>query len=158
MFNKKNNKVHKLSTVQAKLSEVQTTLLAFDFELLEIWSPDDGNDKEVWFNKNKNKTIEVSVLEDKDPSRQDVVNELIDIWIELKDLKDSILYFLKDEEELLPKKDLTPSEIFDNEVKKTEDDWDNNEEEVNFIYSKNVDPSVLTYLNMNENDKAKITH
>ena len=158
MFNKKNNKVHKLSTVQAKLSEVQTTLLAFDFELLEIWSPDDGNDKEVWFNKKKNKTIEVSVFEDKDPSRQDVVNELIDIWIELKDLKDSILYFLKDEEELLPKKDLTPSEIFDNEVKKTEDDWDNNEDEVNFIYSKNVDPSVLTYLNMNENDKAKITH
>ena len=58
MFNKKNNKVHKLSTVQAKLSEVQTTLLAFDFELLEIWSPDDGNDKEVWFNKKKNKTMQ----------------------------------------------------------------------------------------------------
>ena len=159
MFNKKNNnKVHKLSTFQEKLSEVQTTLLAFDFELMEIWSPDEGNDKEVWFNEKKNKTIEVSVLEDEDSSRADVVCELIDIWIELKDLKDSILNFLTDDDELLPAKDLTPSEIFDKEVKKTKDEWDNKEEEVNFIYSKNADPSVVTYLNMTEQDKAKITH
>ena len=159
MFNKNNNnKVHKLSTFQEKLSEVQTTLLAFDFELMEIWSPDEGNDKEVWFNEKKNKTIEVSVLEDEDSSRADVVCELIDIWIELKDLKDSILNFLTDDDELLPEKELTPSEIFDKEVKKTKDEWDNKEEEVNFIYSKNVDPSVVTYLNMTEQDKAKITH
>ena len=159
MFNKKNNnKVHKLSTFKEKLSEVQTTLLAFDFELMEIWSPDEDNDKEVWFNEKKNKTIEVSVLENEDSTREEVLYELIDIWIELKDLKDSILNFLTDDDELPPAKDLTPSEIFDKEVKKTKDEWDNKEEEVNFIYSKNADPSVVTYLNMTEQDKAKITH
>ena len=64
MFNKKNNnKVHKLSTFKEKLSEVQTTLLAFDFELMEIWSPDEGNDKEVWFNEKKNNLFEMSVKE-----------------------------------------------------------------------------------------------
>ena len=84
--------------------------------------------------------------------------ELIDIWIELKDLKDSILNFLTDDDEMPSAKDLTPSEIFDKEVKKTKEEWDNKEEEVNFIYSKNADPSVVTYLNMTEQDKAKITH
>ena len=159
MFNKKNNnKVHKLSTFKEKLSEVQTTLLAFDFELMEIWSPDEDNDKEVWFNEKKNKTIEVSVLENEDSTREEVLYELIDIWIELKDLKDSILNFLTDDDELPSAKDLTPSEIFDKEVKKTKEEWDNKEEEVNFIYSKNADPSVVTYLNMTEQDKAKITH
>ena len=44
---KNNNKVHKLSTFKEKLSEVQTTLLAFDFELMEILSPDEDNDKDV---------------------------------------------------------------------------------------------------------------
>ncbi len=159
MFNKKNNnKVHKLSTFKEKLSEVQTTLLAFDFELMEIWSPDEDNDKEVWFNEKKNKTIEVSVLENEDSTREEVLYELIDIWIELKDLKDSILNFLTDDDEMPSAKDLTPSEIFDKEVKKTKEEWDNKEEEVNFIYSKNADPSVVTYLNMTEQDKAKITH
>ena len=159
MFNmKKNHKIHKLSTIKTKLSEIQITLLAFDFELIEIWSPDEGNNKEVWFNKKKNKTIEISVLEDDDAKRNDVVGELIDIWIELKDLKDSILLLLSEDDELPQLQEPTPSMIFENEVNKTKFEWVNNEEEVKFLYNKNIDPSVLTYLKMSDEEKQKVAH
>ena len=91
MFNRKKNKLFKISTLKNKLTDVQTTLIAFDFELMEIWTPDEGDEKQVWFNQSKNKTIEVTIVSDEDANRNDVVTELIDIWIELKELKDGIL-------------------------------------------------------------------
>ena len=53
MFNRKKNKLFKISTLKNKLTDVQTTLIAFDFELMEIWTPDEGDEKQVWFNQSK---------------------------------------------------------------------------------------------------------
>ena len=158
MFNRKKNKLFKISTLKNKLTDVQTTLIAFDFELMEIWTPDEGDEKQVWFNQSKNKTIEVTIVSDEDANRNDVVTELIDIWIELKELKDGILTFLNDENDFIATKSKSPLDEFNRQVQLTKEEWENNEVEFNFIYNKKLDPTVLTYLRLSEEDKLKVTH
>ena len=159
MFSKKiKNKFHKISTLKTKLSDVQITLIAFDFELLEIRTPDEGSEKEIWFNQSKNKTVEVTIIIDEGAQASDVVNELIDIWIELKELKDGILSFLNDDDDFLQTNSQSPSKEFDNMVQLTKEEWANNEDEFNFIYNKKLDPTLLAYLRLSEEEKIKVTH
>ena len=158
MFNRKKNKLFKISTLKNKLTDVQTTLIAFDFELMEIWTPDEGDEKQVWFNQSKNKIIEVTIVSDEDANRNDVVTELIDIWVELKELKDGILTFLNDENDFIETKSKSPLDEFIRQVQLTKEEWENNEVEFNFIYNKKLDPTVLTYLRLSEEDKLKVTH
>ena len=113
---------------------------------MEIWTPDEGDEKQVWFNQSKNKTIEVTIVSDEDANRNDVVTELIDIWIELKELKDGILTFLNDENDFIETKSKSPLDEFNRQVQLTKEEWENNEVEFNFIYNKKLDPTVLTYL------------
>ena len=154
----KNHKIQKVSVFKSKLPEAQTILAGLNFELLEIWSPDEGNDTEVWVHAKSNKTIHIIVIENEDASRNDVVNELIDIWYEIRDLKEGILSIFSEEDELLASETVTPEESFRIKVLKTAEEWSSQENVSNFIYNKNIDPTVLTYLNMSEEEKLKITH
>ena len=154
----KNHKIQKVSVFKSKLPEAQTILAGLNFELLEIWSPDEGNDTEVWVHAKSKKTIHIIVIENEDASRDDVVNELIDIWYEIRDLKEGILSIFSEEDELLASETVTPEESFRIKVLKTTEEWSSQENVSNFIYNKNIDPSVLTYLNMSEEEKLKITH
>ena len=154
----KNHKIQKVSVFKSKLPEAQTILAGLNFELLEIWSPDEGNDTEVWVHAKSNKTIHIIVIENEDATRDDVVNELIDIWYEIRDLKEGILSIFSEEDELLARETVTPEESFRIKVLKTAEEWSSQENVSNFIYNKNIDPTVLTYLNMSEEEKLKITH
>ena len=102
--------------------------------------------------------IHIIVIENEDASRDDVVNELIDIWYEIRDLKEGILSIFSEEDELLARETVTPEESFRIKVLKTAEEWSSQENVSNFIYNKNIDPTVLTYLNMSEEEKLKITH
>ena len=154
----KNHKIQKVSVFKSKLPEAQTILAGLNFELLEIWSPDEGNDTEVWVHVNSKKTIHIIVIENEDASRDVVVNELMDIWYEIRDLKEGILSIFSEEDELLASETVTPEESFRIKVLKTAEEWSSQENVSNFIYNKNIDPTVLTYLNMSEEEKLKITH
>ncbi len=154
----KNHKIQKVSVFKSKLPEAQTILAGLNFELLEIWSPDEGNDTEVWVHAKSKKTIHIIVIENEDASRDVVVNELIDIWYEIRDLKEGILSIFSEEDELLASETVTPEESFRIKVLKTAEEWSSQENVSNFIYNKNIDPTVLTYLNMSEEEKLKITH
>ena len=154
----KNHKIQKVSVFKSKLPEAQTILAGLNFELLEIWSPDKGNDTEVWVHAKSKKTIHIIVIENEDASRDDVVNELIDIWYEIRDLKEGILSIFSEEDELLASETVTPEESFRIKVLKTAEEWSSQENVSNFIYNKNIDPTILTYLNMSEEEKLKITH
>ena len=102
-----------------------------------------------------NKKIHIIIIEDEDASRDDVVNELMDIWYEIRDLKEGILSIFEEEDELLANKPLTPEETFRIKVLKTAEEWSSQENVSKFIYNKNIDPTVLTYLNMSEEEKSK---
>ena len=62
-----------------RLAETQKILMAATFELEEIWTPDDDDEFQIWSNPKNNTVIEVKVVSDeKDATRKDVVNEIID--------------------------------------------------------------------------------
>ena len=43
----------------SNLNTVQSLLSKSKFELLEIWTPDEGKEKQVWFNTHTNIKIEL---------------------------------------------------------------------------------------------------
>ena len=58
---------HSLEAITVDITEIdniQSLLLKTNYELNEIWSPDDGNEVQVWSNKKLKKTIEVIITED----------------------------------------------------------------------------------------------
>ena len=45
----------------SNLNTIQSLLSKSKFELLEIWTPDEGNEKQVWFNTHSNTKIELLI-------------------------------------------------------------------------------------------------
>ena len=66
----------------------------------------------------------MTIASDEDANRNDVVTELIDIWIELKELKDGILTFLNEENDFIEMKSKSPLDEFNRQVQLTKEEWD----------------------------------
>ena len=65
---------------------------------------------------------------------------------------------MNDENDFIETKSKSPLDEFNRQVQLTKEEWENNEVEFNFIYNKKLDPTVLTYLRLSEEDKLKVTH
>ena len=63
-----------------------------NYELNEIWTPDDGNEVQIWSEKKLNKSINVIVTEDNpiEDNTTKVVNELVDLWLELRAIRNAL--------------------------------------------------------------------
>ena len=149
----------KIAVTPQKLMETQKVLMSANFELEEIWTPDDDNEIQIWLNNENNSFIEIKVVDDeKDATRQDVVNEIIDVWYEVKSIRE-VFDKLLSEDDLLPvSKEETQLEKFENKVRETKLEWEENKEKMNFLYKNKIDPRVLTYLSMDDDEKARITN
>ena len=147
----------KIAVTPQKLMETQKVLMAANFELEEIWTPDDDNEIQIWLNNENNSFIEIKVVYDeKDATRQEIVNEIIDVWYEVKSIRE-VFDKLLSEDDLLPvSKEETQLEKFENKVRETKLDWEENKEKMNFLYKNKIDPRVLTYLSMDDDEKARI--
>ena len=74
-----------LSITSEKLAEIQKILMTANFELEEMWSPDDKDETQIWSNNEYNSLIQLKIVSDKEnATRKDVVNELIDVWFEIR--------------------------------------------------------------------------
>ena len=151
----KNKKI--IAVTPQKLMETQKVLMAANFELEEIWTPDDGDEIQIWLNAENNTFIEIKVVnERKDATRQEVVNEIIDVWHEVRSIRE-VFDSLLSEDDLLPvSEEETQLQKFENKVKETKLEWEENKEKMNFLYKNKIDPRVLTYLSMDEDEKARI--
>ena len=147
----------KIAVTPQKLMETQKVLMAANFELEEIWTPDDDNEIQIWLNNENNSFIEIKVVYDeKDATRQEIVNEIIDVWYEVKSIRE-VFDKLLSEDDLLPvSKEETQLEKFENKVRETKLEWEENKEKMNFLYKNKIDPRVLTYLSMDDDEKARI--
>ena len=153
----KNKKI--IAVTPQKLMETQKVLMAANFELEEIWTPDDGDEIQIWLNAENNTFIEIKVVnEGKDATRQEVVNEIIDVWHEVRSIRE-VFDSLLSEDDLLPvSEEETQLQKFENKVKETKLEWEENKEKMNFLYKNKIDPRVLTYLSMDDDEKARITN
>ena len=146
-----------LSITSEKLAEIQKVLMTANFELEEMWSPDDKDETQIWSNNEYNSLIQLKIVSDKEnATRKDVVNELIDVWFEIRSLKEIFENLLNDDEEFStpPEEDFLKN--FENKVKATQLEWEENKEYMDFLYKRKIDPAILTYLRLDEDEKERI--
>ena len=142
-----------------EIEKIQSLLLKTNYELNEIWTPDEGNEVQVWINKELRKTIHVNITEDNpiEDNTTKVVNELIDLWVELRAIRNALEY---NEEDYAYQHEVEPTayEKFKSKFEEMEAEWNDEENQWNKIFKDNIDPSVLAYLDLDENDKLLLTN
>ena len=148
-----------LAVTPDRLAETQKILMAATFELEEIWTPDDDDEFQIWSNPKNNTVIEVKVVSDeKDATRKDVVNEIIDVWYEVRSIREVFDALLEEESDFVTYKEEDFYSNFENKVKAAQIEWEQDKEKMNFLYKNKIDPRVLTYLSMDDDEKARITN
>ena len=151
----KNKKI--LSILLEKLHETQKVLTAANFELDEIWTPDQGDESQIWSNSKNKAVIEIRITENiEDATREDIKNEIIDVWYEIRCIREVFDSLLEEDVAIVNSKDCTDVQRFENRVKETEYEWSNDKEKMDFLYKSKIDPRILTYLRLDEEEKQKI--
>tara|TARA_B100001093_G_C26585492_1_gene909207 strand:- start:21 stop:506 length:486 start_codon:yes stop_codon:yes gene_type:complete len=158
-FKSKKSKVTLEYTIQEEnLTKMQKFLLDLGYELLRIIDFDDSAKHEIWLSNDKAKEVKLNVIPlESDASRSDIVNEVIDLWFELREINNTLKENLDFEDsKVLDNK--TPIEKFNERVLQMSQNW--SEDEVNnlFLYKEDIDPMVLTYLSLDGEDRRAITH
>ena len=151
----KNKKI--LSIPLQKLHETQKVLTAANFELDEIWTPDQGDESQIWSNSKNKSVIEIRITENiEDATREDIKNEIIDVWYEIRCIREVFDSLLEEDVAIVNSNDCTDVQRFENRVKETEYEWSNDKEKMDFLYKSKIDPRILTYLRLDEEEKQKI--
>ena len=158
-FKSKKSKVTLEYTIQEEnLIKMQKFLLDLGYELLRIIDFDDSAKHEIWLSNDKAKEVKLNVIPlESDASRSDIVNEVIDLWFELREINNTLKENL-DFEDSMVLDNKTPIEKFNERVLQMSQNW--SEDEVNnlFLYKEDIDPMVLTYLSLDGEDRRAITH
>ena len=86
-----------------------------------------------------------------------VVNELVDWWLELRAIRNA--GECNDEEYCYQTStEPTAFEKYHSKVEEIEEEWNDNENYMSKIFKDNIDPSVLAYLHLDEDDKLLLTN
>ena len=153
---------HSLETITVDVTEIgniQSLLLKTNYELNEIWTPDEDNEVQVWFNKKLKKVLNVTITDDNpiEDNTTKVVNELVDLWLELRAIRNAVEY--SDEDYSYNTiKEPSAFEKYHSKVEEIEEEWNDNENYMSKIFKDNIDPSVLAYLHLDEDDKLLLTN
>ena len=143
----------------SELDKIESVLVKTKYELNEIWTPDERNDVQVWSNKKLKKVININMTNDNpiEGNTTKVVNELVDLWLELRAIRNAVEL---PEEDYSYKTIKEPSafEKYHSKVEELEEEWNDNENYLSKIFKENIDPSVLAYLHLDEDDKLLLTN
>jgi len=153
------NSLETFTVNKAELKNIESLLVKTNFELYEIWTPDNDNEVQVWSNKKLKKKIKVTITED-DPIEDNttkVINELVDLWLELRAIRNAVEY---NDDDFAYKNDIEPTayEKFKSKFEEMESEWNNEENHWDKIFKDNIDASVLAYLYLDDNDKLLLTN
>ena len=149
----------KISVDISELNKIQSVLVKTKYELNEIWTPDEKNEVQIWSNKKLKKVININITDDNpiESNTTKVVNELVDLWLELRAIRNAVEL---PEEDYSYKTIKEPSafEKYHSKVEELEEEWNDNENYLSKIFKDNIDPSVLAYLHLDEDDKLLLTN
>ena len=153
---------HSLEAITVDITEIdniQSLLLKTNYELNEIWTPDEDNEVQVWSNKKLKKVLNVTITDDNpiEDNTTKVVNELVDLWLELRAIRNAVEYS-DDDYSYKNIKEPSAFEKYHSKVEEIEEEWNDNESYMNKIFKENIDPSVLAYLHLDEDDKLLLTN
>ncbi len=155
----KNNFKNQIKVSLSNLNSIQSLLSKSKFELVEIWTPDDGNEKQVWFNKYINIKITLLITEINTCSDNDeLVNEVRDLWFELRAIRDVMEEYYLEPHVEFKDKSINSFSRYQDQVKEYEGEWKENKTYWTKLFNKNIDPSTLAFLNLDDEDKQNLTN
>ena len=142
------------------INSLQSLLLKSKFELLEIWTPDNGEEKQVWFNTQLNTKLTLIIKNEEEllTTNKQIVSEVTDLWFELRAIRDVL-----EQEYLLPELNLEDEnessfQKYQNKVDEYQCEWNENKQYMSKLFNKSIDPSILAFLNLEEADKQNLTN
>ena len=143
---------------QSNINSLQSLLLKSKFELIEIWTPDSGEEKQVWFNTQLNTKLTLIVKNEEEllTTNKQIVSEVTDLWFELRAIRDVL-----EQEYLLPELNLEDEnessfQKYQNKVEEYQCEWNENKQYMSKLFNKSIDPSILAFLNLEEADKQNL--
>ena len=157
MLNK--NSIETITVDITEIEKIQSLLLKSNFELDEIWTPDEDNEVQVWSNRKLKKVIHITITEDNpiEDNTTKVVNELIDLWVELRAIRNAVEDY-EDDYAYKTVRELSAYEKYNSKVEEFEEDWKDDDNHLKKIFKENIDPSVLAFLDLDEDDKLLLTN
>ena len=157
MLNK--NSIETITVDITEIEKIQSLLLKSNFELDEIWTPDEDNEVQVWSNRKLKKVIHITINEDNpiEDNTTKVVNELIDLWVELRAIRNAVEDY-EDDYAYKTVRELSAFEKYNSKVEEFEEEWKDDDNHLKKIFKENIDPSVLAFLDLDEDDKLLLTN
>ena len=157
MLNK--NSIETITVDITEIEKIQSLLLKSNFELDEIWTPDEDNEVQVWSNRKLKKVIHITITEDNpiEDNTTKVVNELIDLWVELRAIRNAVEDY-EDDYAYKTVRELSAFEKYNSKVEEFEEEWKDDDNHLKKIFKENIDPSVLAFLDLDEDDKLLLTN
>ena len=145
-------------TISAEaLEKTQFLLKSLGFDLFEMWQHDSGLCYEIW--KSEKNSVRVNISQDlsqKDASRSDIVEEIDYLYWELRAIKNILIdhVYEPDVEDLGIEK--TPQQEFAEAVASVKDLDAFEDSEKTFLFKKHVDPILIAYLSMDQDQRKAI--
>ena len=126
---------------KSNINSLQSLLLKSKFELLEIWTPDNGEEKQVWFNTQLNTKLTLIVKNEEEllSTNKQIVSEVTDLWFELRAIRDVL-----EQEYLLPELNLVDEnessfQKYQNKVEEYQCEWNENKQYMSKLFNKSID-------------------
>ena len=155
------------------LEKARTEVSNAGFELFEIWEHKDTHSHEVWKNSNTSECIRLNIIPEnqddqvnspQDASRQEVVDELVDLWGELRAIRNYLApnfaeYDDIEEDDLyIIQKPPSPLEKFWQKVAEAKVMIEEDQEGWDFLIKDVVDATVFAYYDLPQADRNAIVH
>lgn len=163
-----------LNIAEGELDKVRLEVSEAGFELMEIWHNDGQHSHEIWKNSVTSEDIKFNIIQggevdeatatEEDASRADVVSELVDLWLELRAIRNHFTDAPKqtginDEDDLyLFNKQLTPLERFWGKVREAKELKETDQAEWDFIINRNIDETIFAFFELSDADRSAIIH
>lgn len=143
------------------LEEKRMELVNAGFELLEIWHKDDQPSSELWRNANTLETIKLFVIitqkPDEDASRKEIIDELVDLWVELRAIRKS--FDNRNEEDLYSiSTEFNALDLFYSKLEEYKEEKALDTETWNFLFNETIDESIFAYFDLSLEDRKAICH
>ena len=139
----------------SQLEGIQATLMKTGYSLDEILEYDNGAVYECWSNQNSGKSITLDITSDDAPCMDRVVAEIIDCWLELRAIRN--LLTAVDEQPSLP--EINPPSAYERlmaQAREWEAESDAEKEVIELVFGKNLDLPLLSFLNLEEDEREAL--
>jgi DNA-binding transcriptional MerR regulator len=140
------------------LESIRSCLAATGFELKEIREFKDGKRDETWTSPTNDNQVRINVVlheggAEQDATRKELVNEVIDLWFELRAIRNLLA---EDLDEPLVKNEETPMERFFSSVQDFRNERENAPDAWRFMFSSDVDETICAFNDLRESDRLAI--